>query len=166
MRLFPFFILIPIVELYILLKVGSIIGPAMTIGIIFITAAIGYRLFRAQGLEKLQKVRSTMAGASSSNDLAMDIAEGAAILVAGILLLTPGLLTDAFGFACLIPATRKWIVRKIISKAVVNANGSFQYHSSTDTRHSQQPQKNSNSNEKSTRVIEGEVIEEKSQEKE
>ena len=160
MRLFILFVLIPFTELYILLKVGSFIGPGLTIAIILVTAAIGYRLFRAQGLAKLQKMRSTLsgAGAASGGELAMDMAEGAAILVAGILLLTPGFVTDAFGFACLIPPIRKWIIKKVVSNAVIKTSSSFQFHASSKAQNHQQ---DSNANKQNSRVIEGEYREKK-----
>ena len=91
--LFFLFILLPIIEIYVLIEIGSLIGPIPTIAIIFVTAVVGYRLFRAQGLEKLQNIRSGLSGAPQGQNIAMEMAEGALILAAGLLLLTPGFVT-------------------------------------------------------------------------
>ncbi len=146
------FIILPIVEIYVLIEIGSEIGAPLTIGIIFATAIIGYRLFRAQGLEKLQKMRSTMNGANQGKTVAMDITEGAAILLAGALLLTPGFVTYAFGFACLIPPIRKIMIKSLFSKFIVKVGNSVNY--SAQYQSSAQNQQSSHSG----NVIEGEVI--------
>ena len=144
------FIILPIVEIYVLIEVGSEIGAPLTIGIIFATAIIGYRLFRAQGLEKLQKLRSTMSGMPQSDSIAMDIAEGAAILLAGALLLTPGFVTDAFGFACLIPPIRRVMLKTVFSKFLVNVSNNVNYSAQYQSRHHHSSTESN--------VIEGEIV--------
>ncbi len=150
--LFPLFVLLPILEIYVLLEVGGLIGPLPTIGVILFTAVVGYRLFRAQGLEKLQKMRSTMDGSIHNQTLAMDMAEGVAILLAGVLLLTPGFVTDAFGFACLIPPIRKIMIKRVMARSVIKAGQSFQYQAHHNHQHT-------DSNDQNTNVIEGEYRE-------
>ena len=128
--LFLLFVLLPVIEIYVLIEIGSLIGVLPTISIILITAVIGYRLFRAQGLEKLHNIRSGLSGAPQGQNIAMEMAEGAFILVAGALLLTPGFVTDAFGFACLIPPIRKLMVKKAIASSIFQVNTtSFQSQS-------------------------------------
>lgn len=128
--LFLLFVLLPVIEIYVLIEIGSLIGVLPTISIILITAVIGYRLFRAQGLEKLHNIRSGLSGAPQGQNIAMEMAEGAFILVAGALLLTPGFVTDAFGFACLIPPIRKLMVKKAITSSIFQVNTtSFQSQS-------------------------------------
>ena len=128
--LFLLFVLLPVIEIYVLIEIGSLIGVLPTISIILITAVIGYRLFRAQGLEKLHNIRSGLSGALQGQNIAMEMAEGAFILVAGALLLTPGFVTDAFGFACLIPPIRKLMVKKAIASSIFQVNTtSFQSQS-------------------------------------
>ena len=156
--LFPLFILLPIIEIYVLLKVGGQIGPLPTIAIILITAVVGYQLFRAQGLEKLQKMRSSLNGSEQSQNLAMDMAEGVAILVAGILLLTPGFVTDAFGFACLIPPIRQFMIKRVMKRAVINAGSSFHYQTN---HHSQSAHQETTPNSPRSNVLEGEYREKK-----
>ena len=128
--LFLLFVLLPVIEIYVLIEIGSLIGVLPTISIILITAVIGYRLFRAQGIEKLHNIRSGLSGAPQGQNIAMEMAEGAFILVAGALLLTPGFVTDAFGFACLIPPIRKLMVKKAIASSIFRVNTtSFQSQS-------------------------------------
>ena len=128
--LFLLFVLLPVIEIYVLIEIGSLIGVLPTISIILITAVIGYRLFRAQGIEKLHNIRSGLSGAPQGQNIAMEMAEGAFILVAGALLLTPGFVTDAFGFACLIPPIRKLMVKKAIASSIFQVNTtSFQSQS-------------------------------------
>ena len=149
--LFLLFVLLPVIEIYVLIEIGSLIGALPTIGIILITAVIGYKLFRAQGLEKLQNIRSGLSGAPQGQNIAMEMAEGAFILVAGALLLTPGFVTDAFGFACLIPPIRKVMIKKAVAHSIFRVSKTgFQnqsYSSRTQTT-------NNNNN-----VIEGEYKE-------
>ena len=149
--LFFLFVLLPVIEIYVLIEIGSLIGPIPTIAIILVTAVVGYRLFRAQGLEKLQNIRSGLSGAPQGQNIAMEMAEGAFILVAGLLLLTPGFVTDAFGFACLIPPIRKFMIKKAVASSIIHVQGaSFQSHSN-----SSEPSRNNNNG----NVIEGEYKE-------
>jgi UPF0716 protein FxsA len=98
------FILVPLVELYLLIELGSRIGVAATIAIVVVTGLIGAWLARSQGLRALNEVRSSLAVGEMPAEAIMD---GLLILVAGAVLLTPGLLTDALGFFLLIPRGRR-----------------------------------------------------------
>ena len=117
LKLFILFTAIPLVELAILIQVGQEIGVLNTIAIVVITAAVGAWLAKAEGLGVLRRVRKSIeAGVPPSTELI----DGAFILVGGALLLTPGLVTDAAGFLCLIPVTRKvmrrWALQKIMRR--------------------------------------------------
>lgn len=151
--LFLLFILLPIIEIYVLIEVGSIIGTPLTIGIILLTAVIGFRLFRAQGTAKLHNIRSSLSGAPSEQNVAMEMAEGAFILVAGALLLTPGFVTDAFGFACLIPPIRQMMIKKVLKHSVINFSSSIHHGRRQDSVPT------SSSNKSNHDVIEGEYRE-------
>ena len=151
--LFLLFVLLPVIEIYVLIEVGSLIGPLLTIGIILITAILGYRLFRAQGLEKLHNIRSGLSGAPQGQNIAMEMAEGAFILVAGALLLTPGFVTDAFGFACLIPPIRKAMIKKAVANSIIHVNETG-FQSQSYSSQTQKPNNSTNNN-----VIEGEYKE-------
>lgn len=105
--IFLLFIAVPILEIFVLIQVGSAIGAFTTIAIVILTAMLGTWLLRAQGLSTINKARSRMAGGEIP---AFQLMEGLALGVGGALLLTPGFITDALGFACLLPPTRRLIV--------------------------------------------------------
>jgi UPF0716 protein FxsA len=102
-RLLLLFILVPTVELALLIEVGRAIGTPGTLGIIVLTGAVGASLARRQGLRVLRDLQAETAAGRLPADSLVD---GAIILLAGALLITPGILTDVFGFLCLVPATR------------------------------------------------------------
>jgi len=104
------FIGIPLLELALLIKVGALIGTLNTILLILVTGILGATLAKQQGLGVIIRIREEMAqGHVPSNELL----NGICILVGGFLLLTPGLLTDALGFALLIPPVRE-IIKKFL----------------------------------------------------
>jgi len=105
--LFLLFILVPLVEIYFLIQVGSVIGAIPTIGLVVFTALLGAMLLRFQGMTTLQRTRVTMAQGQVP---AIEMLEGVLLLFAGILLLTPGFFTDAIGFAFLLPPLRQSLV--------------------------------------------------------
>lgn len=98
------FIVLPAVELSLLIQIGKQIGTLETLGLIVITGMIGASLARHQGLQVLQQVQSEMQQGRMPGDA---LADGMIILVAAALLITPGIVTDAVGFLCLIPITRR-----------------------------------------------------------
>ncbi len=107
------FMLIPIVEMWILIEVGGWIGALPTIGLVVLTATIGLSLLKQQGLSTLMRARRKIdEGAIPASELV----SGVMIAVGGALLLTPGFVTDALGFALLIPQTRKWLLFKLIDR--------------------------------------------------
>ena len=107
------FMLIPIVEMWILIEVGGWIGALPTIGLVVLTATIGLSLLKEQGLSTLLRARRKMdEGAIPASELV----SGVMIAVGGALLLTPGFVTDALGFALLIPQTRQWLLFKLIDR--------------------------------------------------
>ena len=106
--LFLIFLVVPIVEIYLLIEVGGIIGPLPTVFLVVFTAVLGAWLLRIQGFATLMRVRSTMAQGGLP---AMEMVEGAVLLVSGALLLTPGFFTDTIGFLCLIPTLRRAVIR-------------------------------------------------------
>ena len=119
---FVFFLTIPFLEIYLLLKIGSYIGVFPTVLMVVFTAVLGAWLLRRQGLSTLQRFQSSLAQGQIP---AMEMIEGAILLVGGALLLTPGFFTDALGFACLIPTTRHKIATFIIEKHLIQAGSAF-----------------------------------------
>ena len=108
LRLALLFVLTPLVELAILVYLGTIIGALYTILIVVATGILGAFMARNQGLAALSRIRGSIErGIIPSNE----IFDGALILVGGLLLLTPGIITDIIGFALLIPQTRRIIGR-------------------------------------------------------
>ena len=102
--LFLLFLSVPLVELWFLIKVGGWIGALPTVALTVMTAVIGASLARLQGLKTLLRMRQTVARGETP---AVEVIEGVLLLVAALLLLTPGFFTDALGFACLLPAIRR-----------------------------------------------------------
>lgn len=125
--LFLLFIIIPVLEMWLLITIGQVIGALPTIGLVLLTALIGVNLLRAQGLSTLVRAQERLAGGSIP---AQEMVEGMALAVGGALLLTPGFVTDAFGFACLIPPSRKWmadkLVQHLLSSGSVHMSGGSQ----------------------------------------
>ena len=115
-RLLAVFIIIPLVELIILIKVGSYIGLWPTILIVVLTGVVGAALARYQGFLIINKIRADV---SSGRVPARELIDGLLVLIGGIVLLTPGFLTDICGFILLIPFTRnliKGLVRSQLEK--------------------------------------------------
>lgn len=105
------FIGLPLIEIYFLIKVGSVIGAIPTIAIGILTAILGTWLVRHQGFGVLMRVRESMA---RDEVPALELLDGALLLVAGLFLLLPGFLTDIAGFLLLIPPLRRWLVRRYV----------------------------------------------------
>ena len=103
-------ILIPVIEIYLFIKVGSQIGALNTILLIFFTAFLGIYYAKYEGLNTIKSGFSQLV----KNEVpAYEIISGAAIAIAAILLITPGFATDVVGFLLIIPLTRKLILGKI-----------------------------------------------------
>jgi len=103
------FVLLPLIELYVLIEVGSHIGGAMTILLCLATAALGGWLVRAQGLRMLFDARRHMAAGELPTT---NIAHGLMLSLAGVLLMIPGFVTDTLGFLLLIPVLRRILIRR------------------------------------------------------
>ena len=106
-------ILIPIIEIYLFIKIGSQIGAINTIILIFITAIIGVYYARYEGINTL---RSGINQIIKNQMPAQELISGAAIAFAAVLLIIPGFATDIFGFLLIMPITRKLIIGKINKK--------------------------------------------------
>jgi len=118
------FIATPIIEMWLLISVGGVIGAWPTIGLVLLTACIGLALLRYQGSETLLRARTKM----QSNELpAREMADTLFFAIGGALLLTPGFVTDFIGFACLTPGIRTIIIRffskHLIQSGKINVNG-------------------------------------------
>lgn len=118
MRLFLLLLAVPIVEIALFIQLGDVIGLWPTLALIILTAVIGTALMRAQGFAALQALQRSL---EEGGDPKGPLADGAMILLAGLLLLTPGFFTDAIGFALLAPpiraAIKAWAAPRIAMRA-------------------------------------------------
>lgn len=120
--LFLFFLIVPFVEIYLLLKIGAVIGVFPTVFMVVFTAALGAWLLRRQGFATWQRFQNSL---QQGQIPAMEMIEGPILLVGGALLLTPGFFTDILGFACLIPAARRKLAQYIIEHHVILSGAAF-----------------------------------------
>ena len=114
LKLFLAFTIIPVVEIYLLIQIGTIFGALTSIALVIVTGFLGAYLARIQGLQTLFRIQESLReGQMPSGELLDALLIG----IAGLVLLTPGFLTDAFGFLLLIPNTRtvikQWLHRQI-----------------------------------------------------
>jgi UPF0716 protein FxsA len=114
--LFLVFLLVPLVEIYILIEVGQVIGALPTVTLCVATAVVGAGLLRQQGLATMNRARGNI---DRGQVPAMEMLEGVALVIGGALLLTPGLATDGVGFCCLVPWTRRALVRLALRRMQV-----------------------------------------------
>ncbi len=101
------FLTIPLLEIYLLIKVGGIIGALPTVFLVVFTAVVGALLLRMQGFATMRRVQATLARGELP---AIEMLEGLVLLISGALLLTPGFFTDIVGFLCLIPSLRRRLI--------------------------------------------------------
>ena len=116
--LFLLFTLIPVIELALLIKVGMVIGALYAITIVIGTAVLGAFMVRKEGIGVIYRFQKNMQGGVFP---AEELIDGAMVLIAGALLLTPGFVTDIIGFLLVIPISRRWIkilVRRYIKKKI------------------------------------------------
>lgn len=112
------FVLVPIVEIALLLRVGSAIGWFSTLLAVVFTAVLGTWMLRQQGLRTLAAARGRL---DAGQLPATELLEGLVLVFGGALLLTPGFVTDAIGFACLIPPSRAWLAARVAQRVQLGA---------------------------------------------
>lgn len=122
--LFLLFVVMPVVEITLLIKVGQQIGALYTAGLVVLTAVVGSLMLRQQGLSTLFRAQERM---NSGQIPIQEMLEGIFLAVGGALLITPGFVTDAFGFMCLLPVTRQAIVRLAAKHVKVQATASMHH---------------------------------------
>ena len=106
-------ILVPVIEIYLLIKIGSQIGAITTISLIFTTAIVGIYYAKYEGLNTL---KSGFLQLSKNQSPTYEVISGAAIAFAALLLIIPGFATDLIGFILIFPFTRKIILNKFMKK--------------------------------------------------
>ena len=108
---FLIFIVLPALEIFLMIKIGSEIGALSTLALIFLTAILGVFFSRIQGIQAL---KSGLVNLYQNKIPIYDLMSGASIAFAAVLLIIPGFLTDFFGFVLLIPFTRKLLFKIIL----------------------------------------------------
>lgn len=114
-------LVVPLAEIYLLLQVGSFIGAVPTVILVIFTAVLGSFLLRQQGFTTFRRFQESLAKGEVP---AYEIVEGPLILLGGLLLLTPGFITDIMGIVCLIPPLRKKVAQYVIEHYMIQT-GSF-----------------------------------------
>ena len=111
--IFPIFVVVTLAEIYVLVSVGDAIGAWSTILLVIITALIGSTLLKQQGWSIMAKAQQSIAEGRTP---ALEILEGVVILVSGVLLLTPGFITDGLGLLGLMPWSRSYFINHFLEK--------------------------------------------------
>lgn len=120
MWLFALFLIVPLIEISLFITVGGWLTLWPTLGLVLLTGVIGTALMRWQGMQVLAELRGDMG--QIRNPLS-PLVHGALIVVAGLLLLTPGFFTDTIGFLLMVPAVRSTVIRWVGTKVQVQAFG-------------------------------------------
>lgn len=104
--------IVPAVELYLLLQIGSWLGPLQTVALILITGMVGAYIAKREGFGLLTTLRDELAKGMPPGERLM---EGALVIAGGLLLVTPGVFTDLAGFALILPPTRRWVAPRALA---------------------------------------------------
>jgi UPF0716 protein FxsA len=107
-------VVVPIVEIYVLLQVGQLLGVLPTVVLLVVMSLLGAYLLRREGARTWRAFRTALA---SGRLPAAEVADGALVILGGALLLTPGFATDAFGLLCVLPPTRA-VLRRLLTRQV------------------------------------------------
>lgn len=110
------FLVVPLVEIYLLIEVGQVIGALPTVGLCVLTAVVGGALLRYQGFQTMMRAQQNLQRGQLP---AIEMFEGVALAIGGALLLTPGFATDVIGFLCLIPWSRRAMIRAAMRRMQV-----------------------------------------------
>lgn len=120
--LFLLFIVVPIIEIALLIQVSDVIGGFATIALVIVTAVIGAKCVKQQGLGAYSNVQQQMAQGQLPGE---HIFTGLCVIIAGVLLMTPGIMTDVLGFLLLTPAVRNHLSKALLAQASVKVQSGF-----------------------------------------
>ena len=148
--LFAIFAVMTLLEIYVLMTVGDVIGNWQTVLLVIMTALIGSTLLRQQGWSTMAKAQQSIAEGKTP---AFEMLEGVVILVSGVLLITPGFITDSLGLLGLMPWSRRYFINHILEK---NAERVFSQKNSVFIHRTKNQEKTSNNK---NETIEGEFWE-------
>lgn len=145
---FLLFLVFPLLELFVLIRVGSSIGAATTLLLVLAGGVLGVVCIRLAGLATALKVRERMALGETPNT---DMLNGLLLVIAGGLLFLPGFISDSVGLLCLLPVTRQWLINRISQRMSHRTQTHHFYeHSTTHTERDEPAQQ------RPPQVIEGE----------
>ena len=150
--LFLLFIIVPIIEIALLIQLSEVIGGVATIALIIVTAILGAKLVKQQGVGAMREAQVQMAQGQMP---AKQMFTGICVIIAGVLLLTPGIVTDVFGFLLLTPAVRNKMAATFASQAQVRLSQGMGQSTFSAEFHSHQQHQHSERREEHT-TIEGE----------
>ncbi len=140
--IFPLFVIMTLLEIYVLVSVGESIGGLSTVLLVVVTALIGSILLKQQGWSTMAKAQNAMANGQTP---AFEMLEGVVILISGVLLLTPGFITDTIGLLGLMPFSRAYFIdnlfKKNAQKIFTKNSASFVHKSPTDKQPNTQKNK-------------------------
>lgn len=121
------FLLIPVIEIWLLIKVGGALGVLPTILLLILAGMLGMALLRHQGFATLARFQRSM---NEGQVPAQAMLDGVVLLVAGVLFMIPGFFSDILGLLCLFPPTRYLLLKALLKRSTVSVQG-FQYTQST-----------------------------------
>ena len=140
-------IVVPLVELYVLIQVGELLGIVPTLALLVAMSLLGGYLLRREGTKTWRALREALRAGRLP---AKEVADGGLVILGGALLLTPGFATDAFGLACVLPPSRA-VLRRMLTGLVARRLGVSGVVGGVGTRRGSRPSR--------SRVVEGEVVE-------
>jgi UPF0716 protein FxsA len=154
--LFLLFIIIPIIEIAVLMQVGSLLGIWPTMGIVILTAWLGAKNVRQQGLSTMHSVQTKMANGEAPSD---EIVAGLLLMVAGVLLVTPGFVTDAFGLLLLVPAFRTMLIQSVKQTLMAKQNIHFGFNQqSPNYSHDENVHSQTYENDNQSTIVHGKTL--------
>ena len=121
--LFFIFIVVPVIEITVLIEVGEQLGAFTTVALVILTAAVGASLVRSQGLQTLMNAQKKM---QQGEQPGQEVIEGVMLAIAGVMLVTPGFVTDFLGLVLLLPFSRQFFANKLLARIIIKNMASQQ----------------------------------------
>ena len=121
--LFFIFIVVPVIEITVLIEVGEQLGAFTTVALVILTAAVGASLVRSQGLQTLLNAQKKM---QQGEQPGQEVIEGVMLAIAGVMLVTPGFVTDFLGLILLLPFSRQFFANKLLARMIIKNMASQQ----------------------------------------
>lgn len=135
--LFFIFIVVPVIEITVLIEVGEQLGAFTTVALVILTAAIGASLVRSQGLQTLMNAQKKM---QQGEQPGQEVIEGVMLAIAGVMLVTPGFVTDFLGLILLLPFSRQFFANKLLARIIIKNMASQQPFNQGFSSHQSQPE--------------------------